>query len=227
MYKRTTEENNELFEIQLDLLESNIKEHYLGKKGNYLVLATILRTLLKENTSTGTQSLLGALFDLSKLKLRSYSQGNPTEYKGTSGWCGLIAFHSTLGAFVSEVSHHNKFTELTYADWCSQVVMTDTKGREISRMEIIRLVSEKDGGAHVDQRISHDVYVGVSRENGLGILVSDFEDNWITVNPVSSVITAIAEEVVQTFRDNIVPFVDTAPPGMVIGVGVTLTIEKN
>jgi len=60
-----------------------------------------------------------------------------------------------------------EMTCLKFDDWWLQPIIKDTKGGILSRMCLVRYVSNKDGGAHVDETLPTN-YAALTRENSLG-----------------------------------------------------------
>jgi hypothetical protein len=60
----------------------------------------------------------------------------------------------------------------TFEDWWNQSVIRDAQRREFSRRDLVRVVSNQDGGAHVDPRVD-EMHYQLTRLNSLGISRGD------------------------------------------------------
>jgi hypothetical protein len=56
----------------------------------------------------------------------------------------------------------------TFDDWWGQTVLRDAQRREFSRWDLVRVVSNQDGGAHVDPNVD-ELHYELTRLNSLGI----------------------------------------------------------
>ena len=55
-----------------------------------------------------------------------------------------------------------------FGDWWHQSVVKDAQGREFSRWDLVRVVANQDGGAHVDPKVDQ-LHYQLTRLNSLGI----------------------------------------------------------
>lgn len=78
----------------------------------------------------------------------------------------------------------------TFEDWWNQSVIKDSTGHQFSRCDLVRVVSNQDGGAHVDQRVDQKHYQ-LTRLNSLGISRGDKPRD----SPVPATIRQIGWEV--------------------------------
>lgn len=87
-----------------------------------------------------------------------------------------------------------------FPDWWTRPVMKDTKGRTMSRFELVGHVANSDGGAHVDPELD-EAYMALSRQNALGWT---FEHNGnstpFSSRPEFASVRQIAHEVIETLK---------------------------
>lgn len=87
-----------------------------------------------------------------------------------------------------------------FAEWWNEPVLKDTKGRFLSRRELVGNVADTDGGAHVDPELE-EAYMDLSRNNSLGWV---FQRNDIAEplkgRPELACMRQIAHEVLLTLR---------------------------
>ena len=57
--------------------------------------------------------------------------------------------------------------QVRFPDWWNAPVLKDKQGRKLSRRELVRHVTDTDGGAHVDPDLDQ-AYMDISRNNSLG-----------------------------------------------------------
>ena len=166
----------ELFEQlrdQLGFLERSTRAFDEGDESEAKRLATTIRILVHDTSAS--HSLLGQLG--LKERLRWVDTGeriNPGNLMPTNGLV-IIKVESSPGggAEVQYVPPLGKLTlgrerrPVAFAKWWETDLVKDGRGNLFSRRGLISAVANKDGGAHVDPRLSDD-YVALSRLNSLG-----------------------------------------------------------
>lgn len=129
---------------------------------------------------------------------------------------------------------------VSFQKWWDKVVIVDNNKNKFSRQRLIRIVSNKDGGAHVDPELEKDYYE-LSRRNSLGWKYST-GGKWFDLSgPELASIRQMAHEIILTltkgfpdikksidldiFCKALHPKVDRS--GIVIGGEVILVTDQN
>ena len=90
--------------------------------------------------------------------------------------------------------------------WWNQIVLIDNQKNCFSRSDIILLVCDQDGGAHVDPKIQAD-YHNLTRENGISYetgsleaLISRQKNTEIITGSELATVRQIGHEILKTFK---------------------------
>lgn len=124
--------------------------------------------------------------------LSTVNQYIPTNLVSFFG-LGYISFNNDDGKYKPDLEFFNEsFNDklIDFEDWWNEVVLANDK-ESFSRRDIILRISDKEGGAHVDSKIS-DGQRMMTKENGLGWKVNeiDISDNVFYVS-----LRVISEEI--------------------------------
>lgn len=139
---------------QISFLQSSAKHYDLGKEIEAKRMAVVLRVLVYgDNEKSQSQPLLGQM--QLKKKMDFLSTARP--YDGKNLLAEQLLLHLSMGnngltylpAFENSGCNHM----LKYPQWANEVVLTDKKQQTYRRKEVIKLLANKDGGAHVDASI--------------------------------------------------------------------------
>jgi hypothetical protein len=165
--QRTEAELRQAFKDQLDLLIHSCESFDKGKIVSGKVISTILRTLLyappKGNKRSRTFPLVAQLklTDNSFLDTSASLQnivgitGEPgeTDIEGIP-YCGLVEFYvtDTNASFYAPLGFRrvDQWPRIAYQKWLEKPVFRDVNRMKASRLDLIRLVADADGGSHVD-----------------------------------------------------------------------------
>lgn len=129
-------------------------------------IATVLRTLLHDGRNS--HSLLTQL----ELKNRVYFNSSVDTYVPTNliAYTGLLANRISgskgeyIPAYEGGGTSYNKW--FRFMDWWNELVIDD-KRNLFTREDIIRKISDTDGGAHVDNNLDEE-YANLTKHNSLG-----------------------------------------------------------
>lgn len=80
--------------------------------------------------------------------------------------CTLTAVRRTSGAAFYAPKGLDAFNPCPFIDWWRMIVFDDADGVKLTRRDLVRLVSDKDGGVHADRRLPVG-YWRISRMNSL------------------------------------------------------------
>mgnify|MGYP007094902746 CR=1 FL=1 len=160
-------------------------------------IATVLRTLLHDGRNS--HALLTQLGMKEKMHLLSsvdtYVPTNEIAYTG------LIAnrIGNSKGEYIPTSESQSKLSNkwFRFADWWSELVIDD-KNNLFTREDIIRKISDSDGGAHVDPTLKED-YAKLTKHNSLGWhYEKSGEQIPFERNPAYSSVRQLATEVVES-----------------------------
>ena len=185
---------------QISFLQSSAKLYDFGTEIEAKRMAVALRVLVYgDNEKSQSQPLLGQM--QLKKKMDFLSTARPYDEKnllteqlllhlrmGSDGFTYLPAFEE------SGCNHM-----LKYPKWSSEVVLTDKKHRTYRRKDIIKLLANKDGGAHVDATIPESL--APMKEDDYGGWETHTADGKISFgnnNPVYATMRQMTFEVLQS-----------------------------
>ncbi len=151
---------------QIKLLQNNAKMYDNGAEEASITISTVLRTLLWED------SLLSKIGI--KKQLIFINTAYPYEETNLLTQHGLVGMRLSNGGgkFIPHLSNGRNET-CKYHDWMNEIVICDKKRNLFRRKQLIQIIANKDGGAHVDSELPDD-YVGLKEENTI---------NWEMVTP--------------------------------------------
>jgi len=149
-----------------DFLEISSKAFDEGYIGEAKRLATTLRVLLHDTKQS--KSLLNLL----KLKtnIRYYDSATPFDEKNLISHHGLVGMRiSNEGAqYIAHLDDSFKGMKLIkFPDWWNDIIISDSKKNQFCRRDLILSLANKDGGAHVDPKLT-DKYADLTRNNSIG-----------------------------------------------------------
>lgn len=185
-YKLNVDDLNEHLFTQLTLLKKACNDFDSGFDISAIQMSSILRILLKD-------SLFEKLNILNSIKyLSTVNQYLPTNLVSYFG-LGYISASNENGKYMPDLEFFNESSNdklLDFDDWWNEIVLSNNK-ESFSRRDIILGISDKEGGAHVDSRISYGQRT-MTKENGLGWKVNeiDISDNVFYVS-----LRVISEEI--------------------------------
>lgn len=194
VYKLSREELIEQFDDQIHFISVSCKQFDLGDEKEARRIATNLRILLHDTShSRSLSQQLGLKRKLLFISLASdYSPVNLV-----TSWQLLTAQmqYNENGASTSFTpqkvndSPGRNFL-LNADDWWNQIIFDD-KQYQLSRRDIVLAVANKDGGAHVDDKLSNK-FADLVKNNSLGLqtMVGQPLDG----NPAYNAIRTIADE---------------------------------
>lgn len=149
--RRTHDELIDALKTQIKLLQSHARQYDNGLEESSISMATILRTLLWED------SLLSKIHIRKKMDF--LNSAYPYEETNLLTQHGLLALH--LSADGGEYLPHknNGYNKpCKYTKWMNEIVLCDGKRNLFRRKNLIDIVANKDGGAHLDIEIPEDYY---------------------------------------------------------------------
>ncbi|MDH3052339.1 hypothetical protein QEN42_21135 [Gordonia alkanivorans] len=207
---RSRSELMELLREQLRFLELSNTSFDSGHLIEAKRLAVTLRVLFRQTASSHALVMqLGLDRQLSWVD--TAGRVDPENLLSVTGLVQMrfTARDSTQPAYVAKLgSYPQRFVlarhgrrrrgnRAPFEEWWNTPVMRDSKGREFSRWNLVNILSNKEGGAHVDPK-PHAGYVGLSQENSLGWYLNG--DKPLESNPVFPSVRQISYEVLESFR---------------------------
>ncbi len=159
---------------QLGFLDDSAAAYDRGVEREAVRLALTLRLLLHDGQPPA-RSLLGHLNVRDRLPWTDTAAGEiaGSALSISAGLCmmrmhldgsGTSSYQPHLGDLPPERFH----PPAAFVDWWEDPVITDADGTQYNRRSLILWVTNKDGGAHVDQRLPRD-YIAITRDNSIGI----------------------------------------------------------
>jgi len=147
---------------QLDFIYRSTKTFDAGLEDEAIRIATHLRVLFH---NTQRSKSLFRLLKLQKTKILSSSRGHKDWKDFLGGKIDLSS--STPSTFYPLLG--DQFHEISLKEWWSEEVIFSHNGEEFSRKSIALSISNKDGGAHVDEKLEAYYEILCKGEYALGI----------------------------------------------------------
>jgi len=159
---------------QIGFLKSSADAFDSGNESEAKRLAVTLRTLLHDRGNT-SKSLLGQL----GMKGVDFLQSAKPHRDGSAfSYHGLIGTQvgPDSGGYFAVLDDANSTSRVPFDQWWEMVIFRDKAGRTLTRKDLVLVVANQDGGAHVDEELD-ERYASISRGNSL---------SWHVVTPAGS-----------------------------------------
>ncbi len=143
---------------QIVFLQSSCKSYDSGNEFEAKRMAVTVRVLVSgDNPNARSQPLLGQMHLKKKMNFISTAQPYQTNNLLTQQ-CLLSMQLTPNGAkYLPLFENNNQHHLLKYRNWINEIVLSDKKHNVYRRKDVIVLLANKDGGAHVDPCIE-DLY---------------------------------------------------------------------
>lgn len=164
-YQLTKSDFEEKLDQQIELLYKSCQDFDYGYEISALHIASSLRVLLHDTKKS--VSLLTHLDIKNDLKYISstvnYIPSNMIAHFGL----GIIQSSSSEGKYIPNINIDFDTSKLVcFNDWWNEIVLSDLT-THITRRDIILGLADKEGGAHVDDKVDI-IQRKMTKENGLG-----------------------------------------------------------
>ena len=191
----------------LGFLERSIEAYDGGHISEAKRIAVVIRVLLHD---TGIcRSILKLLNEKHKLQFHNLCNpdvpGNLIPFMGLTGM--RIQNPGNGENFIYTYCRHSfkesNYTKMNFDDWWNSKIIDDRKGGRFTRQELTLIISNKDGGAHLDPELDEDFH-RLTNENSIGWQAINNRtpegrpfDNKVELESV----VAIGDEVLKTLKD--------------------------
>jgi hypothetical protein len=223
-HKQSAQELEAHLQEHLGFLQASADAYDGGFDGEAKRIAVSIRVLVHDTKHS--KSLLGQLGRKSESFLDSALPITPANKNTHSG---LVVTSIVPGVGAKYVAFLDdgpggQPAHVDFDSWWSSTVFVDSKGRELSRKDLVLTVANQDGGAHIDPALD-STYADLSRHNSLGWTYSDGGKSEPMEGPERAALRQICHEVLKT----LVPGYAKAPSfpkeGMLVGGMVMLVGE--
>jgi hypothetical protein len=193
---------------QLKLLLMSCAQYDEGLEDAGKFIAVSLRILLN-HSDKGTSKAL-----LEQVGLRAerfYSTAAPFDARNmsTTSSLTLMTLGPTGPRFVAPLSDvPTKPRKIPFAAWWNEIVLSDSKKRQMSRRELVMNVANMEG-AHADPELD-EAYMDLSRNNSIGFVVSSGGVETPFPGPHLACMRQIAHEVLITLQEKRSAYFPTA-----------------
>lgn len=188
------EELRRQLDDQLLFLKSSAKAFDEGFEAEAKRLAVVLRVLMHDTRNS--KSLLGQLGKKGGKFLGTAIPFDPANMLSHGGLVS-IALGPPISRYVAELDNCPVHQWVDFEDWWNQPVFSDDQKRVMSRADLVGVVANQDGGAHVDPSLDA-TYHALSRNNAMGWMASDGTEFSPMEDPARAAIRQIAHEVLRT-----------------------------
>jgi len=166
-----------------------------GKRFLFREMAVKLRVLF-HNTNGKTRSLLSQL-NMENVLL--FDSATLIHSEATNGIKAPVHFRFNVDVpLIFQPRLLPGMFKSNYNDWWeSGAIIIDKNGKEYTRKEVVRYVTDNDGGAHVDSSLP-DYYHALSRGDASGWSQKLPDGGERNIDPVPAIIREITHEVLET-----------------------------
>ena len=202
MYKQSQNDYRRLLKELIESLEISSKAYDSGYVGEAKRLATTIRVLLHDTSkSTSFFSQIGI-----KNKLRFFATPNPYGQKNILTECNLVKLRISKDPgyepILDDFPPVFKWQKLRFYQWWSEKIVRDKKRATTTRKELITVMANQDGGAHVDPTLN-EKYAKLSKRNGLNWVFSiNKQIKEAEPGPAYACCRQIAFELLRTLQKN-------------------------
>ncbi len=223
-HQQSTRELESHLEEHLGFLKASADAYDRGFDGEAKRIAVSIRVLVHDTRNS--KSLLGQLDRKSEQFVDSAIPITPANKSSHSGLVVTSIVPGTGAKYVAFLDDcpGGQSAQTDFDTWWSTPVFVDSKGRALTRKDLVLTVANQDGGAHVDPALD-DTYADLSRNNSLGWVYTDGTKSEPMEGPEKAALRQICHEVLKT----LVPGYAKAPSypdgGMVVGGFVMLQGE--
>ena len=136
---------------QIGFLQSSAKLYDLGNEAEAKRMAVTIRVLLYDTNASC--SLLGQMHLKKKMQFVSTAQKyDPTNL--LSQQCLLsMSVSNDRFVYVPLFENDDRYRVIPCRDWSEEIVFSDQKKNLYRRKHVLRMLANKDGGAHVDPEL--------------------------------------------------------------------------
>jgi hypothetical protein len=208
----------------LGFLQASADAYDGGFYGEAKRIAVSIRVLVHDTKHS--KSLLGQLGRKSESFLDSASPVIPANKSTHSG---LVVTSIVPGAGAKYVAFldngpSGQTAHRDFDSWWTSTVFVDSKGRELSRKDLVLTVANQDGGAHIDPALD-STYADLSRNNSLGWVYTDGSKSEPMEGPELAALRQICHEVLKTFVPGYTKIPSYPEGGVVVSSMVMLVGE--
>jgi hypothetical protein len=186
---------------QIHFLEASSLSFDAGYEGEAKRLATTLRVLLHDTKSS--KSLLGQLGIKDIQFYDTASEFDPNNLLTHSGLT-LLRMNVAGAKHVPLLDETlgRKLKKVDFDKWWAKIVIVDNMRNKMSRKDIVQVVADQDGGAHVDPNLDK-TYARLSRQNSFNVffLSENLNGSQPLSGPHLASIRQIAYEILKTLED--------------------------
>jgi|JI10StandDraft_1071094.scaffolds.fasta_scaffold1111893_1 hypothetical protein len=191
--QQTQDELYKKYKELINLLEVSIEAYDRWTRESAIMMATNARVLLHDTKNSIS------LYNLLDIKNKMYYNTALVQWNATT-WHSLLTQMFLGDKWAMEVpllDSNTNCNSVSFDLWWNNTIIEDLNWNKFSRKDIILLISNKDGWAHVGEKIPQGYYE-LSRKNSLWKMV---DNNW-KWEPVSDshyvTMRQIAHEIIKT-----------------------------
>lgn len=180
--RRTDNELAWALEHQRRAIDASSAAYDAGQQWESTRLATAVFTIVSDGRASNASSILSQIGLRSQLRFTSSS---PSLHM--PGRKVLTRFNAprlcvvqasdlpgegpTVQFFARCLLEGNSFTDMSFKDWWTEEVFTNSAGAQLSRMNIVSALRSKDGGAHFDADINLGPYLEMKDQQVIGFTI--------------------------------------------------------
>ena len=202
IFRRQSSDFWDAFEVQKTALEVSALAFDGGLKGEAARMATSVFLLF----GRGMKSHQSVFDNLGIQNAISFHTTVPDQNKSGTPLIAMSLVQYRINEWVVELNTRGRQGILTgrslkFDEWWNEIVLSDSSGKDLSRENIIRILRDKNGGAHYDASITDPLIVAALRGEITGLFCQSQNGQRIPVpHALETTMRQIAEEVRTTIR---------------------------
>ncbi|WP_138419826.1 hypothetical protein [Aquibacillus sediminis] len=202
--KLTVNDFRQHLKEQIEFLQLSAESYDHGYTAEGKRLAVIIRVLVHHTKHS--HSLLSSL---NRSSIDFYDSAYKFNSKNLLPHMGLMAIQQKSGQgayskYIPLIESPNDTPRLKKRSfkswWSKQIVLEDSNKNSFTRKDLVLGLSNKDGGAHVDPKLS-DKYASLFRHNSLGWHFNDGVNKSLIAGVELAAVRQIVHEVLVTLND--------------------------
>ena len=161
---------------QLGFLERSCQSYDAGFTDEAIRIATVIRvTIHQTKNSTSLLKHMGAT-TINLLSTTSSNHALPIHKANYFMGMGMVVLNGDNAKYISQLGDGPTKEFIPVIKWWNQIVMVLEAKHQITRKDIVLAAANKDGGAHVDAKLTSE-YAALAKDGAVGSFVYESAGN--------------------------------------------------
>lgn len=169
IYQQTEADLKSRLREQIEFLRRSCKSYDEGFEGEGKRLALCIRILVHDTSKS--VSLLRLLKKKDIDFCDTSLEYDPRNYLAQTGLCQLMVEKKLgvdiAGRYVPRLNSCSTIKKVPFENWWNKIIIKDSKSKYFTRKNLVLIICNKDGGAHIDPELNMD-FAALSKFNSGG-----------------------------------------------------------